>query len=149
MFSHLARQTVAMTSGYSGTPLAGKLGIRAESVVLLRNAPAGLDLDVPRGAVVHRRAGRVPYDVIVLFCPDAATLRSGFAPAVERLAVAGGLWACWPKRASGVATDLTETGVRDHGLTVGLVDVKVAAIDTTWSGLKFVRRLLDRVVMGG
>jgi hypothetical protein len=143
-----ARQTVPMTSGYSGTPLARKLGVRPESLVLLRNAPAELDLDGPVGAVVHRRAGRGPYDVIVLFCPDVAALRSGFAPAVERLAIAGGLWACWPKKASGVATDLTESGVRDHGLAIGLVDVKIAAIDTTWSGLKFVRRLVDRVVMG-
>ncbi|MEO8889775.1 MAG: DUF3052 domain-containing protein [Jatrophihabitantaceae bacterium] len=136
-----------MTSGYSGTPMADKLGIRAGSRVLLRRAPAGLALEPAADVVLHRRADAGRYDIIVLFCPDRATLHADFAVALERLSVAGGLWACWPKRASGVATDLTETGVRDHGLGIGVVDVKIAAIDTTWSGLKFVRRVVDRVVM--
>jgi hypothetical protein len=127
--------------------LARKLGIRAGARVLLRHAPRDLALELPDAVVLHRRVGREPYDVIMLFCPDVATLHSGFATAADRLTVAGGLWACWPKKASGVGTDLTENGVRDHGLSVGLVDVKVAAIDTIWSGLKFVRRVVDRVSM--
>lgn len=99
---------------------------------------------MPDAAVVRSRAGRASYDVIVAFCRDIAGLRRRFAPLVEHLVVNGALWAAWPKRASGVATDLTENVVREHGLSVGLVDVKVSAIDDTWSGLKFVRRLADR-----
>jgi len=135
-----------VTAGYSGTPLPRKLGIRENSRVLLVSAPRTLELDpLPLGVVLHRRAGGAqPYDVIVVFCPDLRTLRLRFAPLVESLATAGALWACWPKKASGVPTDLGERGVREHGLGVGLVDVKVAAIDQTWSGLKFVRRLSNR-----
>jgi len=132
-----------MTAGYSGTPLPRKLGIRDGSRVLLVAAPLTFTLD-GAGALVHNRKGRDPYDVIVVFCPDARALRSRFADLAAALTPAGALWACWPKKASGVPTDLTENTVRDHGLDVGLVDVKVAAIDRTWSGLKFVRRLADR-----
>ena len=134
-----------MTAGYSGTPLPRKLGIRDRSRVLLVSPPANLSLDpLPPGVVVHRRAGRDAYDVVLAFCPDVKALHARFAPSAESLTVAGALWICWPKKASGVATDLSETLVREHGLEAGLVDVKVAAIDSTWSGLKFVRRLADR-----
>jgi hypothetical protein len=132
-----------VTAGYSGTPLPRKLGIRSGSRVLLVAAPPGFTLAAP-GAIVHVRKGCDPYDVIVVFCPDRAALRSRFADLATALTSAGALWVCWPKRASGVPTDLTENAVRDHGLAVGLVDVKVAAIDAMWSGLKFVRRLADR-----
>lgn len=138
-------------AGYSGTQLsqqAGlprKLGVKPESRVLLVAAPPGFGLDpLPAGAVLHTRAGASAYDVVVAFCPDARRLRERFGKSAERLTTAGALWIAWPKRASGVATDLDENVVRDHGLTVGLVDVKVAAIDATWSGLKFVRRVRDR-----
>jgi hypothetical protein len=137
-----------MTAGYSGAPLERKLGIAADSRVLLQSAPAGFVLDLPPGAVLHRRAGRDRYDVIMLFCADAASLNVRFALAADRLTTAGGLWVCWPKRASGVATDLSERDVREHGLLAGLVDVKIAAIDEIWSGLRFVRRLADRDRMG-
>ena len=133
-----------MTTGYSGTQLASKLGITAESRVLLRGAPDGFALAPPAGAIVHARAGRGRYDVIVMFCRDHAALIRGFAAERDRLTVAGGLWVCWPKRASGVATDLGENAVRQHGLDCGLVDVKIAAVDETWSVLRFVRRLADR-----
>ena len=133
-----------MTSAYSGTPLPKKLGITADSRVLLRGAPAGFALDPPAGAIVHLRPGRGSYDVILLLCRDHAALVRGFAAERERLAVAGGLWVCWPKRASGVLTDLGENAVREHGLDRGLVDVKIAAVDETWSALRFVRRLADR-----
>jgi hypothetical protein len=127
-----------VTAGYSGTPLPAKLGIRAGSRVLLDGAPDDVPLDG------HRRPGRDPYDVVLLFAPDAARLHARWPALVPRLTTAGRLWVCWPKKSSGVPTDLTENGVRDFGLEQGLVDVKVCAIDATWSGLAFVRRLADR-----
>jgi hypothetical protein len=133
------------TSGYSGTPLHKKLGVKPGSRVLLSAAPPGFALDAtPAEAVVHTRAAGASYDVIVAFSPDLDRLRRRFAPLAGRLTAAGALWVAWPKRASGVATDLDENVVRDVGLGEGLVDVKVIAIDDTWSGLKFVRRLRDR-----
>jgi len=129
-----------MTAGYSPTPLPRKLGVTAESRVLVINPPDGFD----PGAPFHRRAAREPYDVVLLFCPDIAFLHRHFVIAAAKHTTAGLIWACWPKRASGVPTDLTENIVRDYGLDHGQVDVKVAAIDTTWSGLKFVTRLRDR-----
>jgi hypothetical protein len=133
------------TAGYSGTPLPRKLGVKPESRVLVVAAPPGFALDpLPAGAIVHTRAGGASYDVVLAFCPDARRLRDRFGKMTPRLMNAGALWIAWPKRASGVATDLDENVVRDHGLVEGLVDVKVAAIDETWSGLKFVRRLRDR-----
>jgi hypothetical protein len=135
-----------MTSaGYSGTPLPRKLGIKPDSRVLLVGAPADFSLgELPPGVVPHRRPGTGAYDVILAFCPDLTTLRHRFAPLARRLTPAGALWIAWPKKASGVPTDLTENVVREHGLAAGLVDVKVAAIDPTWAGLKFVVRLRDR-----
>ena len=115
--------------GYSGKPLAVKLGIRPERRVLLVAAPDGFELAPPAGAVVHTRPGRDPYDVVLAFCPDLAALRRRFAALAARLGTAGALWICWPKKSSGVPTDLDENVVRDHGLAVGLVDVKVAAVD--------------------
>jgi hypothetical protein len=130
-------------AGYSGTPLATKLGIRPGTRALLVNAPALPALIVPPEATLHRRAGSGAYDVVLLFAGDSRGL-GRFEQLAARLTVAGALWVCWPKRASGVPTDLDENVVRAHGLSNGLVDVKVAAIDEIWSGLKFVRRLADR-----
>jgi hypothetical protein len=134
-----------MTAGYSGTPLAQKLGIKAGSRVLTAGAPPDFSIEaLPRDVSVHSRRGTGRYDVILLFCTDARALHSRFSPLIDALATAGALWACWPKRASGVPTDLSDNAVREFGLSTGLVDVKVAAIDPTWSGLMFVRRLADR-----
>lgn len=138
-----------MTEGYSGTPLPRKLGIRAGDRVLLDCAPAGFEDDalapLPDGVVVHRRAGRAPYDVVVAFRRDAATLQRHIDRDIARTAPPSGrLWLAWPKRASGVATDLSDGAVRAAGLDAGVVDTKVCAIDATWSGLMFVRRLADR-----
>lgn len=130
-----------MTTGYSGTPLPAKLGVKPGSRVLLDGAPTGFDLD---GVHTHRRPGASPYDVVMLFALHHDRLARRWGPLSDRLTPAGRLWVCWPKRSSGRQTDLSENDVRDYGLTHGLVDVKVCAIDETWSGLAFVRRLSDR-----
>ncbi|MGW6200314.1 DUF3052 domain-containing protein [Kribbella sp. NPDC055110] len=133
------------TPGYSGKPLAAKLGIKAEHLVLLDNAPAGFVIEgLPSGTSIARRAGRTPYDVVLMFCPDRARLTRRLPVLLEKTATAGMIWTAWPKRASGVATDLDENGIRELALPLGVVDVKVCAIDATWSGLKLVRRLSSR-----
>ena len=138
-----------MDAGYSGTPLPRKLGIGEGSRVLLVNAPPTLVLaPLPGSAIVHRRRTADPYDIVLLFVTERRALEARFVQLSSRIVANGAVWVCWPKRASGVVTDLTENIVREHGLLVGLVDVKVAAIDATWSGLKFVRRLADRAAVG-
>jgi hypothetical protein len=143
----------APTAGYSGTPLPRKLGIAAGHRVLLVAAPGEFDLGpLPDGVTVvsmrtpgnASRRARPPFDVVLDFCADRAALLATFAPLLDRLAPASALWVAWPKKASGVRTDLDDNVVREHGLAVGLVDVKVAAVDAVWSGLKFVYRLSDR-----
>jgi hypothetical protein len=134
-----------MKVGYSGTPLPKKLGIRSGCRLLLVDAPELPALEpLPPDTTVETTASTGAFDVIMLFCADLARLRMAFSPLVPLMTVSGGLWACWPKKASGLKTDLSDQVVRAHGLDVGLVDVKVAAIDATWSGLKFVRRRTDR-----
>ncbi|MFC4946932.1 DUF3052 domain-containing protein [Pseudonocardia sp. GCM10023141] len=122
--------------GYSGTPLPRKLGITATSRVLVLGGPPDFEL----GAEHHTRAGRPGYEVQLLFCPDVATLCRRWPAAVTRSTERGAIWVAWLKKASGVPTDLTENGVRDHALPLGWVDVKVCAVDGMWSGLKLVRR---------
>jgi hypothetical protein len=132
-------------AGYSGTPLARKLGIGPGAMVLLDGAPPAFDLgETAPGVTVHRRAGSRRYDVILCFCPTAARLAERWPALHQRTTPAGALWIAWPKRSSGVPTDLDENAVRDHALAHGRVDVKVAAIDDTWSGLKNVIRIADR-----
>jgi hypothetical protein len=132
-------------AGYSTAPLAQKLGIKPHSRLLLSRAPADFSLpDLPEGVVAKRRPSPEPYDTILLFTVTQAELLRTFDSHAKRLTVAGGLWVCWPKKASGLQRDLTETQVRAIGLDAGLVDVKVCAVDETWSGLRFVRRLADR-----
>jgi hypothetical protein len=125
--------------------LGRKLGIVAGASVLLDGAPEGFDLgEIPDGVTVARRMGRGPYDVIVCFCPDQARLASRWPVLHTRTTTAGALWVAWPKRSSGISTDLDENVVRDYALAHGRVDVKVCAIDDTWSGLKHVIRKADR-----
>lgn len=113
--------------------------------MLLAAAPPGFALDaVPPGAVIHTRAAAAAYDVVLAFCPDAARLRRRFAALAPRITTAGALWIAWPKRSSGIVSDIDDNVVRQTGLGEGLVDVKVIAIDDVWSGLKFVRRVRDR-----
>jgi hypothetical protein len=132
-------------AGYSGTPLARKLGVAPGHRVLLDGAPSGFALDgAPPDAVVHRKPATGLYDVIVCFCPDMARLARRWPVLHRSTPPAGALWIAWPKRASGLATDLDENVVRDYALANGRVDVKVCAIDATWSGLKHVIRVTDR-----
>jgi hypothetical protein len=133
-------------AGYSGTPLVQKLGIKPDARVYFANAPADFPTTLgPLPAGVEQVGGAAKdLDFAVLFVTDRAGLTKQFAKLAARLQKAGMLWVAWPKKASGVPTDLTENVVRDIGLAAGLVDVKVCAIDETWSGLKFVYRLKDR-----
>ena len=132
-----------MTAGYSGTPLPQKLGIRPGHVLFLDGQPADLDLgDLPAGTVVRRLPRTV--DVTLTWHTTMVSLEKRLPVLFERTSSAGMVWVCWPKKASKVPTDVDENTVRNLGLELGFVDVKVAAIDATWSGLKFVRRLKDR-----
>jgi hypothetical protein len=133
-------------AGYSDTPLARKLGIVPGTRVLLDGAPPGFAPDLPPDVRLDRRPGPPParYDVVVCFCPDAARLARRW-PALHPLTTpAGALWIAWPKRSSGLATDLDESAVRGYALAHGRVDVKVCAVDEVWSALKHVVRLADR-----
>ncbi len=133
-------------AGYSGKPLVTKLGIKPGATIAILNAPRGYDRilgKMPRD--VKRKIAAVgALDFVQFFTAEKRELERRF-PVLERaLAPAGMLWISWPKQASGVSTDLTEDRIRAIGLAHGLVDVKVAAVDEVWSGLKFVRRLADR-----
>jgi len=134
------------SAGYSGTPLPKKLGFKEGMRAALAGTPRGFrkQLEPLPPGVVFNEYGKDPVDLVILFVPDSETLLDEFEPWAKRLTPAGMLWVAWPKKTSGVATDLSENGVRDIGLAAGLVDVKVCAIDSTWSGLKFVRRVKDR-----
>jgi len=132
--------------GYSGTPLPQKLGFKEGTQAAVAGAPDGLKRllgALPKGATLAAPASAV-LDLGVLFATRAVDLRRAVPIWIHRLKPAGMLWIAWPKKASGAETDLTEDVVRLVGLQGGLVDVKVCAIDATWSGLKFVRRLRDR-----
>ncbi len=132
-------------AGYSGTPLAHKLGIRPGSRVAVVSAPDGFAETLrlpPRVQLRTQARGRL--DVVVFFVTRRTELSRRFPVMQRGLEDNGGLWIAWPKRTSGVATDLTENLVRDVGLDCGLVDNKVAAISNIWSGLRFVRRVADR-----
>ena len=128
-------------AGYSGTPLPRKLGIKPGYAVALVGAPEGFERtleEMPPDVTLRRRAqGRC--DLIVWFVGARRDLERHTARYGAK-AGAGGLWICWPKKASGVVSDLSERVVREAGLARGLVDYKVAAIDQTWSGLRFARR---------
>ncbi|MCA1826671.1 MAG: hypothetical protein ABR567_19375 [Myxococcales bacterium] len=126
-------------AGYSGTPLPQKLGIKDGARVRLAGAPDGFARTI---GVVPRSRGEA--DVIVLFTRSASELKKNFGRMRKSLHPDGGLWVAWPKKASGVPTDLDESVVRRVGLATGLVDNKVCAIDHTWSGLRFVVRVVDR-----
>jgi hypothetical protein len=133
-------------AGYSGTPLPRKLGIKPGSRVTLVNAPEGFaaGLGPLPDAVSLRDDVDGRSDVLLFFTRSRDELENRFADLARAIEPDGGLWVAWPKRASGVPSDLTENGVREIGLAAGLVDNKVCAIDDVWSGLRFVVRLRDR-----
>ena len=131
---------MAATAGYSGTPLARKLGIRPEDMLGLLGAPDGFEIPHLPPAVEVRRQARGPLDVIVSFHTRRSDLAKRFPVLTKALTTAGGLWIAWPKQSSRVPTDITEDTVREVGLPTGMVDNKVCAIDATWSGLRLVLR---------
>lgn len=131
--------------GYSATPLPKKLGIKPGFRVHLANAPAEVRGELSEAlAECTVGAQKSALDFAILFTKSAAELNREFPRIAKQLAPAGMLWISWPKKSSGVATDLHENLVREIGLDAGLVDVKVCAVTDVWSGLKFVRRLRDR-----
>ena len=136
-------------TGYSGTPLLQKLGIKDGHRVALIDAPAKIPAglhSLPASIAVRRDLRTGDLDAIVLFVVDQRSLRQRFTDAARRLRPNGGLWVAWPKKASGVTTDVTEDRVREVALAAGLVDNKVCAIDETWSGLRCVYRRANRPV---
>jgi hypothetical protein len=130
--------------GYSGTPLPKKLGIKAGFRVRLANAPAEVRAELREAlAECEMKAGDL-LDFAMIFTKSRLELTKEFSRMAKLLAPAGMLWVSWPKKSSGVASDLDENLVRGIGLDAGLVDVKVCAVTEVWSGLKFVRRVKDR-----
>lgn len=131
--------------GYSGTPLPKKLGIKAGFQVRLANTPADVRAKLRKELAECKTARpEAALDFAILFTRSRMELATEFSRMAGLLAPAGMLWVSWPKKSSGVATDLSENIVREIGLDAGLVDVKVCAVTEVWSGLKFVRRVRDR-----
>ncbi len=133
-------------AGYSSTPLAKKLGIKEGSRIALVNAPKDFQSELgelpDRVEFVKRPTKSL--DIVLFFVVSERALARDFAKLAEKLTTNGLLWIAWPKKSSGVTTDLSFERVQRIGLDAGLVDVKICAIDETWSGLKFVYRLKDR-----
>ena len=133
-------------AGYSGTPLVKKLGIKEGSRVALVNAPKNFETELGElpDNVKFMKSTTKSLDLILFFVLSERALAKDFAKLAARLTSNGMIWIAWPKKSSGVTTDLTFERVQRIGLDAGLVDVKICAIDDTWSGLKFVYRLKDR-----
>jgi hypothetical protein len=135
-----------MSAGYSTRTLVEKLGIRAGTRIAILGAPPGFRSTLgalPTGVTVTASPrGTLPF--IHLFTTKRSLLERRFPSLKRALAQDGALWVSWPKKSSGVTTDLTEDVVREVALAGGLVDVKVCAVDEVWSGLKLVRRVRDR-----
>lgn len=140
------RDRFARLAGYSETPLARKLGLAAGYRALLLGAPRAFRAELrplPDGVRFARSLDGL-FDVIVLFAKRAGELERGLAKARVHMKPACGLWVAWPKKSSGVATELDFERVQKAGLSLGLVDNKVCAVDEVWSGLRFVIRRKDR-----
>ncbi|MET7619547.1 DUF3052 domain-containing protein [Streptomyces sp. NPDC005408] len=136
----------ASGTGYSGTPLAKKLGIKPGQRVALRHRPPGWTIPaLPEGVRVGERGSR-DVDVTVAFYGTHGDLAAEAATLVEQLADRAMLWVAWPRKAAGHQSDIDGNGLRELFLPRGIVDVKVAQIDEDWSGLKFVRRVENRAV---
>ncbi len=137
---------ITKSAGYSGTPLPKKLGIKENSDIVLINPPSNYKKtlrNLPEGVKINTKpSGNL--DFIQFFTKEISELDSKFSDLKKYLNPDGILWISWPKKSSGVLTDLDENKIREIGLENGMVDVKVCAIDEIWSGLKFVFRLKDR-----
>lgn len=137
-----------MTTGYSGTPLAKKLGIKEGMTVLIVNAPDDYDEilePLPEGVEIARDILSGPVDVLHLFTNTRDGLFSGLADARAKIIQNGSIWVSWYKKAAKLPTEITEDTIREAALPLGLVDVKVCAVDDKWSGLKLVIRKENRI----
>ena len=141
---HSSFLTVNGMPGYSGTPLPKKLGIKSGFRVRLANSPAEVRAELREALAECDLKQGDALDFVMIFSKSRAELAKEFSQMAKLLAPAGMLWVSWPKKSSGVATDVDENVVRGIGLDRGLVDVKVCAVTEIWSGLKFVRRVKDR-----
>jgi hypothetical protein len=137
---------VLLMPGYSGTPLSKKLGIKDGLRVHFVDAPPEVivELKPSLGKCEIVADGKVTLGFAMVFTKSGSMLTKEFKRIAESLTPAGMLWVSWPKKSSGVKTDLDENIIREIGLAAGLVDVKVCAVTDVWSGLKFVRRVKDR-----
>jgi hypothetical protein len=131
-------------AGYSGTPLPQKLGLETGLRVALVDLPSEIGAELKEAIAACKKANGGILDFALVCVKTKAELMKHFASLKKRMAPAGMLWVSWPKKSSGVASDLDENIVREVGLKAGLVDVKVCAVSEVWSGLKFVIRLKDR-----
>ena len=133
-------------AGYSGTPLAKKLGIVAGSRLFLSDAPRNymeLVTPLPEGVEVVRKIDGET-DIVHIFSTERARLKSALCDSLGKLRQDGSIWVSWPKKSSKVSTDITENTIREVALPMGLVDIKVCAVDEVWSGLKLVVRKKNR-----
>ena len=130
-----------MPAGYSGTPLVRKLGIKEGHRVVMLGAPPDWSIDdLPGGVAVSRRRTKQAADVIIAFYSELSQLQAAVRDLAGRITADGAIWMAWPRRAGGHDSDITNNGIRAAVLPMGLVDVKVAALDDDWSGLKVVWR---------
>jgi hypothetical protein len=133
-------------AGYSGTPLPKKLGLKDGFSIALLNMPTDVKTELKEALAACRtgQANGKSLDFVHLFVKNQSDLKKDFSAWAKRLAPTGMLWVSWPKKTSGIASDLDENKIRQIGLDAGLVDVKVCAVSDIWSGLKFVIRVKDR-----
>jgi hypothetical protein len=139
-------------AGYSGTPLPKKLGLKPKFRVAFFQLPGDVKAELKDAlseCQLVKDGSPEPLDFAMVFAKSQADMKEQFPKFARRLAPAGMLWVSWPKKASGIVTDLGENDVMRIGLTAGLVDVKVCAVNEVWSGLKFVIRVKDRVKVSG
>ncbi len=130
-----------MTTGYSGTPLARKLGLKDGFRVSFINMPANVRADIAAAGIAFTEAPTPPFDLVHIFTPSRTDLASALESARHSITQNGAIWASWPKKASKVPTDITEDTIRNLAFPLGLVDIKVCAVDEIWSGLKLVVRV--------
>jgi hypothetical protein len=132
------------TAGYSGKSLAAKLGFKPGQRLLVVDGPAHLDALLADAPALTRLARVAPFDAGWIFVTRKSDLARHLSRALPHLAEGGMIWVSWPKKASGVSTDMTEDEIRAQALPLGLVDIKVCAVDEVWSGLKLTRRRASR-----